>query len=126
MPPPLALLVLPLSFRETSDRRFSAERRSGPARGFAADARPQERQGRLTVEKSVGDASPRNGSLSQRGLSLRPEAPSSGTKGQSRGTAERPFIGPLQRYSFLSAVAIAGQKEVLFVIVGGNENNPPR
>ena len=58
MPPLLALLVLPLSFRETSDRRFSAERHSGPARGFAADARPQERQGRLTVEKSVGTPAP--------------------------------------------------------------------
>jgi hypothetical protein len=36
MPPPLAALVLPPSFQETSDRRWSVDRRSRPARGSAA------------------------------------------------------------------------------------------
>jgi hypothetical protein len=40
MPPALAPPVLPLSFRESSDRKFSADRRSEPVHGFAAaDAR---------------------------------------------------------------------------------------
>ena len=34
MPPPLAPLARPISLQETSARRFSADRRSGPARGL--------------------------------------------------------------------------------------------